>query len=173
MIPKTTRDLEPQLKQMLFRKYSVNGIIYNILDYKISDLKVEIVTDIKTFNVLHIKLQYMLDIFIEVADSLVPKMEEEPEADQDPAVEGDYEVVVPIVNEKPKIEALSATAELKNILMDNIRKLSKDRTYIHQSAAINDTVKTIIEVAKTEIQAQELVIKMHKAVGKTETKALS
>lgn len=170
-IPKSTKDLEPTLQEMRFRKYSVNGILYNVLDYKITDHTVEIVTDIKTFHIMHMKLQNMLNVFIEVADDLIPPMDEKEEIPEKPVVDTKYETVVS-ANDQPRIEALSGTAEVKNILMDNIRKLSKDRTYIHQAAAINDTVKTLIEVARTEIEAQELVIKMRSSM-RTKTNLLS
>ena len=41
--------------------------------------------------------------------------------------------------------------EVKDILMDNIRKVQTDRNYIPQAEAIRENVDTLIELAKTEI----------------------
>lgn len=43
--------------------------------------------------------------------------------------------------------------ELTNILMDNIRKIKEDPGYIAQADAINNNVKSIIDVAKAQIDA--------------------
>ena len=43
--------------------------------------------------------------------------------------------------------------ELTNILMDNIKKIKEDPGYIAQADAINNNVKSIIDVAKAQIDA--------------------
>lgn len=51
---------------------------------------------------------------------------------------------------------LSTINSLREILMDNITKVRADKTYIEQSKEINSNVKSIIDLAKTEIEAIKL-----------------
>ncbi|GAB3177547.1 hypothetical protein [Telluribacter humicola] len=53
----------------------------------------------------------------------------------------------------PAVQTLSVVPELKEILMENIRMVKQDKAYIGQANAINDSVKTLIDLAKTEILA--------------------
>lgn len=46
----------------------------------------------------------------------------------------------------------SSGLELKNVLMDTVRKLQRDKDYVSQASAINDSVKTIIDLAKVEVE---------------------
>jgi len=43
-------------------------------------------------------------------------------------------------------------SELTNIIMDNIKKVKEDPSFIPQAEAINSGVKTIIDIAKTQIE---------------------
>jgi len=43
--------------------------------------------------------------------------------------------------------------DLSAILMDNIKKVQQDPKYIDQAKAINDQVKTIVDIKKTQIEA--------------------
>lgn len=45
----------------------------------------------------------------------------------------------------------SSAVELKNILMDNIRKVQENKDYIPQAQEVNSNVKSIIDLAKAEI----------------------
>lgn len=47
--------------------------------------------------------------------------------------------------------ASDLAVQLKTILMDNIEKIKTDKEYIPQAQAINDNVKTVIDLAKTEV----------------------
>lgn len=45
---------------------------------------------------------------------------------------------------------------LKEIISDNIQKIRNDKEYISQANAINDQLKTLIDLAKTQILAQKI-----------------
>jgi hypothetical protein len=47
--------------------------------------------------------------------------------------------------------------DLKNTLMANIEILKKDKEFIQQAAAINDSAKNIIEIGKLHVQAMKLL----------------
>ncbi len=50
--------------------------------------------------------------------------------------------------------------ELKNTVMESIRKVKDNKEYIPQATAINEGVKQIVELAKTEIAFMETVHKL-------------
>lgn len=60
---------------------------------------------------------------------------------------------------KPASDVIASTiigtnaSELTSILMDNIKRIQSDAGYIAQAEAINNNVKSIIEVAKAQIDA--------------------
>ncbi len=46
---------------------------------------------------------------------------------------------------------------LTEILMDNIKKVQTTPTYIHQAKSVNESIKNIIELKKTQIEVVKLV----------------
>jgi hypothetical protein len=60
---------------------------------------------------------------------------------------------------KPEISS-TVMIDVKNILMDNIKKVQDDKEYIPQAIAINKNVKSIIELAKTEIEMINTINKL-------------
>lgn len=57
----------------------------------------------------------------------------------------------------PKVETLANFPELSRILMDNIKKVQEDRAYVEQAQQVSLSVKMVIELAKTEIEAVRTV----------------
>jgi hypothetical protein len=51
----------------------------------------------------------------------------------------------------------SVIGNLKDILMDNIAKVKADANFIPQSEEINKNVKSIIDLAKTEIEMVKII----------------
>lgn len=65
--------------------------------------------------------------------------------------------IVPVSDNKglflPEITVnQSVVKELKDVLMDNIRKVKEDKSYIPQAEAIKANVDSVISLAKTEIE---------------------
>lgn len=54
--------------------------------------------------------------------------------------------------------------ELKNILLNNIRKVQDDSTYLPQAQEVNANVKTIIDLAKTEVEMAKTIAILNKNV---------
>jgi|GEM_PF-2094327 len=52
--------------------------------------------------------------------------------------------------------------ELSNIIMDNIRKVQKDKDYINQAREVNANIKSMIDLAKTEIEYMKTLAFLHK-----------
>lgn len=43
-------------------------------------------------------------------------------------------------------------SNMKNILLDNIKKIQEDKAYINQAKAINNNINTLLNMVKLEIQ---------------------
>ncbi|PPL04924.1 hypothetical protein [Parapedobacter indicus] len=79
----------------------------------------------------------------------------------------DFDQVIQTFDEVKEMEALQVTnatglqhqtvinssgLELKNTLLDTISRLKRDKDFVPQASAINDAVKTIIDLAKVEVE---------------------
>lgn len=149
--------LNAKLKGMIGKTYVMNAIHYKIHNCRMVGDKVEIVTDRRFFDYDLNKAAEALQHFMEVAGA------EEPVVSRAAVVvEKQQPVSLP---EKPQplvlpaVQALSDTAELKDIVMDNIKQLKSNSAYIPQAQAINESIKVLVEMAKTEIQYINLVQK--------------
>lgn len=56
----------------------------------------------------------------------------------------------------------SVIKELKEVLLDNIRKIKESKDYIPQAEAIKANVDSVIGLAKTEISYMEAVVRLNK-----------
>jgi hypothetical protein len=56
----------------------------------------------------------------------------------------------------------SVIRELKDVLMDNIKKVKEDKNYIPQAQAIKENVDAVIDLAKTEVSYMEAYVRMHR-----------
>jgi len=54
----------------------------------------------------------------------------------------------------------SVMTELKDVLLDNIRKVKENKDYIPQAQEINSQVKSMIDLARTEIDFIKIVNKV-------------
>jgi Leucine-rich repeat (LRR) protein len=74
---------------------------------------------------------------------------------------------IPVVNaelshqQKTMIESTAATFnqmdKLTDILINTIEKVQSDPSYVSQATAINNSVKQVVEINKTKIEAMKLV----------------
>jgi hypothetical protein len=56
-----------------------------------------------------------------------------------------------------KVGALSDTlVQLKDILMDNIKKVQEDKEYITQAKEVNNSIKEVVNLAKLDIEYTKL-----------------
>lgn len=69
----------------------------------------------------------------------------------------DLEVIAPA----PSVIRTNAS-NLANIIMDNITKLKTDKAYIPQAQEINNAVKTMIDLAKVEVEYMKTINSMRK-----------
>jgi hypothetical protein len=55
--------------------------------------------------------------------------------------------------------------EIKNLLLENIKKVNNDPSFIPQAQEINSNIKSIIELAKTEVEYLKALTMLNRNVG--------
>jgi hypothetical protein len=133
------------IEEMIGNTYRYGGATHRITNYRILEEKerIYIKTNIKEFDRDFESVGAFLDRFEPVANL--------------PATQGqkDDEQILPVA----QINS-SVISECRTVLMDSIRKLKDDKTYISQAAAIKENVDTIIELGKVEVAQLELLYKL-------------
>lgn len=123
--------LEEKLQQMVNKTWMHNARNYKLLSFKINGEKVILVTDKEWIEVPLTKINQKLSEFLPVDE---PK-------------ESELSVVLFKGNGK---------ASLKDLIYENIDNIKKDSSYIPKAKALNEQVKTIIEMAKLELQIKNI-----------------
>lgn len=60
------------------------------------------------------------------------------------------------IYQKLEAEAIPMS-ELSTVLMDNIKKLQTDPSFADQARAVNETAKTLIDIAKLKVEIMKMV----------------
>lgn len=123
--------LEEKLQQMVNKTWMHNARNHKLLSSKINGEKVILVTDKEWIEVPLTKINQKLSEFLPVDE---PK-------------ESELSVVLFKGNGK---------ASLKDLIYENIDNIKKDPSYIPKAKALNEQVKTIIEMAKLELQIKNI-----------------
>ncbi|WP_143061564.1 hypothetical protein [Dyadobacter sp. SG02] len=134
MTTATIQSIESKTKAMVGNSFLVNATHHKVASFRISEDRLLIATDKKIFEVDTVNALKLIESFLP--------------ADNDPPT-------IPAV----EIKALAGAGEIKDIIMDNIRQLKGNPAFIPQAQAINESVKVLVDVAKTEVQMLDL---MHK-----------
>lgn len=123
--------LSDKLFSMQNKTWMYNSRLHKIINYKINDENVQIVTDKEWFTFPLTKINSVLEQFL-------PAEEEKPS-----------ETRVAIFNGNGK-------TSLRELVLENIENIRKDASYIPKAKALNEQVKTMIEMAKLEIDYKKL-----------------
>lgn len=113
------------------KTWMYNSRLHKIINYKIGDESVQIVTDKEWFTFPITKINSVLEQFL-------PAQEEKPS-----------ETRVAIFNGNGK-------TSLRELVLENIENIRKDASYIPKAKALNEQVKTMIDIAKLEIDYKKL-----------------
>lgn len=124
--------LEARLESMISKSYMYNATEHRIMAFKIFPDQVMIVTDKAWKNIPLTKINAELENFLPI----------EPEKGKNDAI------VLSSINENQK--------SLSKTVMENIEKIKADASYIPQAKAVNDQIKTMIAMAKVEIDLMKL-----------------
>lgn len=123
--------LEEKLKQMVNKTWMYKTRNIKLLSFKINAELVTLVTDVEWIDVPIRKINQKLSEFLPVN---VP-------------VDSDMGAIIFKGNGK---------ASLKDLIYENIEEIKRDPSYIPKAKALNEQVKTVIEMAKLELQIKNL-----------------
>lgn len=150
MTTETIQLIEKKASEMTGQRYMFNGTgeAYTVKNTTVVNSRLLINTDKKLFDV---ELEHAMKLLNEF-HSGVPV-----------AIDAEHREVAPFqttsatVYQAPhQVQSLTGVQALKDIIMNNIERVKADKEYVPQAAAVNDSLKTLIELAKVEIKALEL-----------------
>jgi hypothetical protein len=123
-----TKEQHNQLMLMKGNTYLYSQIEYRIISYASTDDRVYMDTDKGAIDFPIVDFKVYMKKFIRVPDDkpVLPK----------------YEMSI----------GNNSYNKMRDILLDNIEKIKVDKNFLPQAAEINNQVKTVIELAKTEIE---------------------
>lgn len=127
--------INDRLFSMKNKIWMYNTRLHKILNYKITDDEVQIVTDKEWLTFPITKINAALEQFL-------PANEEKQSLTSIAIFQG---------NGKPA---------LKDLVLENIENIKKDSSYIPKAKALNEQIKTMIEMAKLEIEYKKLSDKL-------------
>lgn len=123
--------LNDRLFSMKNKVWMYNTRLHKILNFKVSETEVQIVTDKEWLTFPITKINAALEQFLSAN-------EEQPSVTSIAIFQG---------NGKPA---------LKDLVLENIDNIKKDSSYIPKAKALNEQIKTMIEMAKLEIEYKKL-----------------
>jgi len=128
--------IETTLESMKGNLFSYNLKEHRILRFKITEERVWIVTDLDDFNIPHSEAKDLLGKFLPIDE-------------KDPFLPSS-----PIKHTAlPQTSISENAAKLSEIIMGNIEKVKEDAGFIPQANAINDQLKSLIELGKAEVES--------------------
>lgn len=133
--------LEDRLRTMKDKTFLYNSYPVKVLSYKFDGEYCTVATSGPWVTRPNVQMLKLLDEFLETEEETLPAVVSNRE--------GEYE--------RPKVEMLGSFKELTSILMENIKKVQQDKGYVDQAQQVSQSVKMIVELAKTEIEAVKAV----------------
>lgn len=138
----TRQQMHDTLQAMVGKSYQLNDRVHKILQFKIDQFKVAIATDLDLLEFKAAEAPAELRKFKPVAAEVMQALSRVPRSEE--------------------------VTQLNSVMMDTIEKLRGDggKDYIAQAQAINEAVKTVIDLEKTNIQAHLLMAGLSGKNGK-------
>lgn len=128
------------LERMPGKKYIYKQVEHQILKYEFDGKLLLITTDKEILQLPSVDFSFHLKEFLPIEEQLLPVNFN----------------AVPVLN----VASKEVMIELKDVLLDNIKKVQENKDYIPQAQEINNQVKSMIDLAKTEIEFIKTVRKV-------------
>lgn len=148
MTTQSLQKLNERLKMMVGKPYLVNAVQQTVLSYQLAEPRLTVVTDKKWHTVDLQNAHRLLELFMEVD----PTSETEDPSTGLPAA-GALSPALPVPT------TMQIGTQLREILLDNIKKVQDNKDYIPQAQEVASQIKTIIDLAKTEVDYLRIVHK--------------
>ena len=118
--------LKEKLEKMLGKTFMHNGRYYTVLSWQVKDEKLTVATD-----------NGWLEFELSQADKAL--------AEFLPVHANNRQMAIVVMPKNGELQ------NLKNVILDNIQKVQKDKDYVKQADSINKSISTLINMAKLEI----------------------
>lgn len=126
-----TKTIAERLKDMQNKTWMYKTKLHKIINYKINDTNIEIVTDKDWFVIPVNKINVTLAEFLAAEE------------------EKRNNINITLFQGNNKLA-------LKDLVIENIEKIKKDPGYIPVAKALNEQLKTMIQMAKLEIEYKKI-----------------
>lgn len=137
-------ELKKRLDSIVGKEYNYQNKNVTIEKYKIvSNINIVIFLDGKTLNFLEHEIDGFLNDLFPPSDKVIFKPGQ----------------VAIQKNDLMIFEPTKENVEVKNTLLETMRKIKEDKDYIPQAESICKIVSTLVDVQKTEIQMLNLISK--------------
>lgn len=130
--------IEDRLRSMKDKTFIYNAQTIKVLSFKFDGEYCTVATSGPWVTRPNGEMIKLLDEFLETDEEFLPAVQQQ-------------EI------ELPKVQTLATFPELSRILMDNIKKVQEDKEYVDQAQQVSLSVKMIVDLAKTEIEAVKAV----------------
>lgn len=130
-------EIEATLTGMVGKNYTYNKRPVTVLRFEIKEKIIRVVCATEDISIL-------VEDFHDTIQRFLP--------DNTPAIAQDSKPVGSPPSAVPQTIIRTSGGELKELVMDNIKRIQRDKEYIPQAVEINNQVKTLIDLAKTEIE---------------------
>ncbi|MCB0258902.1 MAG: hypothetical protein KDE62_04155 [Calditrichaeota bacterium] len=118
--------LKEKLEKMQGKTFMHNGRYYTVLSWQVKDEKLTVATD-----------NGWLEFELSQADKAL--------AEFLPVHANNRQMAIVVMPKNGELQ------NLKNVILDNIQKVQKDKDYVKQADSINKSISTLINMAKLEI----------------------
>lgn len=144
----TSLKIQTTLENMKGKLFSHNLKEHRVLRFTVSDHRMKVVTDRSDFDV---PLEHAKDLL----EDFLPIDESKPFL---PAARAERRDVALM----PQTSISANAAKLSEIILGNIEKVKEDPAYIPQANAINDQLKSLIELGKAEVEGMKVQVMLQK-----------
>lgn len=150
-----------KIETMLGKQYMIDGIVERIVTYNLAVNSIKVTTDTRDRSFSEDQFTDWVKRCLPVQDDIEVLQEEMGmvHGNLKTASEVNKSRSVNTIVYQPSFKS-SNFSDLREVLMDNIKKVQESKEYLPQAVAVRDNVQSIIELTKNEIEYVKTLNKM-------------
>jgi hypothetical protein len=145
-----------KIEMLLGRQYMIDGFVERIVSYQLKENHITVKTDKKDRSFSEDQFMAWAKRCMPVQDD-IDALEEEMQPSKELTSFGNQPAATVIY--QPSFKSSNFT-DLREVLMDNIKKVQESKEYLPQAVAVRDNVQSIIDLTKNEIEYVKTLNKM-------------
>lgn len=142
--------LQNQLRDMIGKTFMYRNNNVKVLRYKLDDITATLITDVKDIPFMVADADNILPMFLPVDESITIHHHTIPDTFDNPPRN---------LPELPNLIINKQSAALSDIILKNIKDIQDNPTkeVLAKATAINDQVKSILDIAKIEVESMKVI----------------